>query len=166
MIDWASYHRGNILDYESKVDIIAHQVNCQGIMGGGLALQIKNKWPKVFKSYSDFVNKSVIDMGGRARSFLLGACQVVQISSNFGIANLFGQYDIGNGRQTDYEALFKSLCSLRKKMLDLRLTSVAFPLKLGCGLAGGNWNIVSALIKDAFDGSGVSIIFVEYSPKG
>ena len=35
------YVKGNLL--ESPVQIIAHQVNCLGIMGGGIALQIKNK---------------------------------------------------------------------------------------------------------------------------
>lgn len=32
---------GNLLD--AKTDVIAHQVNCQGVMGAGIALQIKNK---------------------------------------------------------------------------------------------------------------------------
>ena len=33
--------RGNLL--ESTEDFIAHQVNCKGVMGAGVAKQIKNK---------------------------------------------------------------------------------------------------------------------------
>lgn len=40
---------GNILDAEE--DIICHQVNCKGVMGAGLAKQIKSKYPNVYKDY-------------------------------------------------------------------------------------------------------------------
>lgn len=42
---------GNLFD--SNADIIAHQVNCQGIMGSGVARQIKKKYPEVFNMYED-----------------------------------------------------------------------------------------------------------------
>jgi O-acetyl-ADP-ribose deacetylase (regulator of RNase III) len=32
---------GDLLD--QKADVITHQVNCLGVMGAGVALQIKNK---------------------------------------------------------------------------------------------------------------------------
>ena len=51
------YVKGNLL--ESPVHIIAHQVNCLGIMGGGIALQIKNKWPKVFEEYKEFIETNI-----------------------------------------------------------------------------------------------------------
>ena len=35
------YKTGNILD--AQTDVIAHQVNCQGVMGAGLAKQIREK---------------------------------------------------------------------------------------------------------------------------
>ncbi|WP_223260709.1 hypothetical protein [Bacillus sp. LNXM65] len=36
---------GNIL--EASEDIICHQVNCKGVMGAGLAKQIKSKYPNI-----------------------------------------------------------------------------------------------------------------------
>ena len=156
MEKWASFCVGDILDYENKVNIIAHQVNCQGVMGGGLALQIKSKWPDVNRAYVELVDN---------RDELMGICQIVRVGHKFGVANLFGQYDMGGGRQTDYEALYTALGSLRNQMVVIDLKSVAFPVKLGCGLAGGDWRIVSSLIQVAFEGSGIAITFVEYSPK-
>jgi len=39
--------KGNIL--EAEENLICHQVNCLGSFGGGLALQIANKYPFVAK---------------------------------------------------------------------------------------------------------------------
>ncbi len=39
-----SYHEGDLL--KSNCDVICHQVNLQGVMGGGLALQIARKFPQ------------------------------------------------------------------------------------------------------------------------
>ena len=40
---------GNLLDSSAKY--ICHQVNCKGVMGSGVAKQIKEKWPSVFRRY-------------------------------------------------------------------------------------------------------------------
>ena len=41
------YVKGNLLD--SDCDYICHQVNCQGVMGSGIAKQIRERWPEVYK---------------------------------------------------------------------------------------------------------------------
>ena len=43
------YQIGNLLTAPQKC--IAHQVNCQGVMGSGVAKAIKNEYPKVYKEY-------------------------------------------------------------------------------------------------------------------
>ena len=47
---------GNIL--ESDANIICHQVNCQGVMGAGLALQIRKRYPSAFEEYRGTCTKS------------------------------------------------------------------------------------------------------------
>ena len=42
---------GNIFD--GNEDIICHQTNCLGIMGGGIALQVKKLYPNVYNEYSN-----------------------------------------------------------------------------------------------------------------
>jgi len=42
---------GDILKVKSG--FIVHQVNCQKVMGGGLALAIRKKWPIVYERYKD-----------------------------------------------------------------------------------------------------------------
>ena len=43
------YKNGNLLDAQTAV--IAHQVNCQGVMGSGVAKQIRDKWTNVYTAY-------------------------------------------------------------------------------------------------------------------
>ena len=59
---------GNILD--ATEDVMVHQVNCIGIMGGGLALEIRKKYPEVYYSYLRFIE-------GKGNYPLLGSVQTV-----------------------------------------------------------------------------------------
>lgn len=135
---------GDLLD--AKTDIIAHQTNCMGIMGAGVALAIKQKYPKVFAQYR-------IHCNNRLRGFeLLGSCQECptdQRSNPQYVANLFGQDRIGH-RTTDYKALKQAMTELRAFMQMWDYTSVAMPYGIGCGLAGGNWDTVQGIIEEVF----------------
>ena len=70
---------------EANLDIIGHQVNGLGIMSGGIALQIKKRYPLVYKEYKKICNPLLPKKN-------LGKCQVVstQIGDDKYIANLFG----------------------------------------------------------------------------
>ena len=46
------YIEGDLL--KTNVEVIIHQTNCKGVMGAGIALQIKNNYPEVFKYYVYF----------------------------------------------------------------------------------------------------------------
>lgn len=67
----------------------------------------------------------------------------------FLIANLYGQDDYGKkGLYTDYAALEQAMTEIRG-FLDVREKheTVAFPYKIGCGSAGGDWEIVEEMIR-------------------
>lgn len=40
---------GNVFD--SDADIICHQVNCQGVMGSGVAKEVRERYPEVYYAY-------------------------------------------------------------------------------------------------------------------
>lgn len=54
---------------------------------------------------------------------------------------------------TDYDALEKAMGEIRS-FLEARgkNETVAFPYKIGCGSAGGDWNVVEDIIKRTFEG--------------
>ena len=138
---------GDIL--QASENILAHQVNCMGVMGGGIAKQIKDKYPSVFDQYSKFFINN--------KFTALGKCQIVKAEDDKYIANLFGQYKFGRDKQyTDYKALEEALFSLKVSAKDHN-KSIAIPYNVGCGLAGGSWDIVYKIIEDVFSDYDVTL---------
>ena len=146
------YIRGNLLDAEEN--LICHQVNCRGVMGAGLAKQIRYRYPNVYNNYRTLFNRDKYDT-----SILLGEVQYVNIGSDKYICNLFGQNYYGRNPQityTDYKALECCLKKLKKVAIKHNY-SVALPYMIGCGNANGDWNIVLEIIEDVFKDYEVTI---------
>ena len=134
---------GDVL--ETPIEIIAHQVNCLGTMGAGLAKQIKDKYPQVESWYKIYCHR-------RYTQTILGTGQIV-CQANHTFFNIFGQYGYGTSkRQTDYEAFksgFKDAI-LKYRFMDNDYNSqlkIAIPYHIGCGLAGGEWKIISKILE-------------------
>ena len=134
----------NLLEVQSG--IICHQVNCIGVMGAGIALQIRNKWPVVFDRYKDDCGHCMTHPEA-----MLGHVQDVMVGDNLIVANCFAQVFPGrNGVMTDYQAWDVIL----DKLADLSnyfSLDIHFPWMIGCGLAGGDWNVILGKIQAKFD---------------
>lgn len=145
--------KGNLLD--ATEDIIAHQVNCRGVMGAGVARQIKNSFPRAFQQY-----RELCEMYKENPSKLLGTCQLVkecQEDHHVVIANLFGQERYGfAGTYTDEVALREAFRSLVAKINTSSVItgnptkSVAMPYGIGCGFGGGHWPRIYEIIEQEF----------------
>ena len=147
--------------FESGADIICHQVNCQGVMGSGIAKQVREKYPEVYQAYKTFcMNTKPED--------LLGKIQYVAFNNNddkfLGIMNIFGQLNYGyDGKcYTDYEALRNSFTNIHKfceqfYKLYAYIPEIAFPFKFGCARGGGDWNIVCQIIEETLQDCNVLI---------
>ena len=136
-----NYVKGNLLD--SNCDYICHQVNCQGVMGSGIAKQIRERWPEVYDGYKrfcDYINKQ-----GES---LLGRVMVTNRGCPMHIVNMFSQdaYGYDGSRYTSYDAFAHCLITLREHVPDD--CTIGFPKNIGCGLGGGNWKVISALIEE------------------
>ena len=122
--------KGNLLHITSG--IIVHQVNNGRVMGAGLALQIKQRYPK---HYNDYMKSKMI----------LGQIVVSRVSQELTVVGIIGQDGYGRDRRyTDYDALeegFKRIALIREGK------PVYIPYGIGCGLAGGDWKVVSKLIE-------------------
>lgn len=133
---------GNLVQ-SVKSGLILQQVNCQGVMGSGIAKELRETYPVVWEDYKDLCSKA-------APQSLLGQAQLVQVTDALYIANLFGQLHYGRDgrRYTSYDALDDALLMLGDALVrsDLALTDIHHPL-IGCGLGGGHWPVVEAIIK-------------------
>ena len=129
----------NILDVEAG--IIVHQVNCMGVMGAGLALQIKNKWPEVYYTYMEYI---VPKKYWNEHADELGEVLYVAVNSQLLVASLFGQVGYGVGVHTVSAAHDAAWPGINELSMSTGLTVYA-PWMIGCGLGGGNWTEIRAI---------------------
>lgn len=133
------YVKGNVLEPIGEGrKIIIHCCNNLFVMGAGVALGIKNKWPSVFAQYK------VWGKGGKAK---LGDIQTVRVEDNIAVCNMLGQDGVGfkDGippiRYDAIDACLAKVCRIAQKYN----ASVHAP-RFGCGLAGGSWDKIEPLI--------------------
>ena len=137
---------GNLLDLfdEGVFKYIAHQVNCQGVMGSGIAKQVKKRYPTVFEGYLDFIEVRENDT--------IGLASIDYVDDGRYIIQLFGQQNYDKSqRHTNYSALASALVNAVSQISDRsysNLTSIGIPYKMSCGLGGGDWSIVTLLLED------------------
>ena len=140
---------GNILN--CKEDIIVHQVNVNGLMGGGLARQLADQYSDLEKEYRKFCKHFKNDY-----EILKGTVTLYCENKKF-IANIFSQEPNFN---TDYKSMQIALTKVRKYAEKNKL-SVAIPYKIGCGIANGVWEYVLDIINIVFKDYKVTIYRLE-----
>lgn len=123
---------------ESDCTIIGHQANCFSTMKSGIAKQIVKRYPIVAEADLQY------PLPPKAR---LGKHSFVRVSDQRFVMNLYGQYFYGHGQvHTEYQALSSSLGYMMEDVLRLKQTGfpvkIGLPYKIGCGLAGGDWDRV------------------------
>ena len=134
--------KGNLL--RSDAAIIAHQVNCQGVMGAGVARQIRHRilTAEQYRAYQQLCRKNKEELLGSCSLMLRMDTDVTQY-----VAHLFAEnIPTGRGLDTDYAALRQSLTAMMFLAAQRELSQIAIPGYLGCGLAGGDWETVYSRI--------------------
>lgn len=126
-------------DSPESPQLMMHVCNNQGVMGSGIALSVKNRIPAAYEAYRSFYQKA-------GQPIALGT---ISISDN--VINLHAQSGYGRGiRHLNYEALYVALEKAASHIRASRLTRVGVPYLMGSDRAGGDWNIVSAMLNAIF----------------
>jgi len=145
------FKQGDLL--ACNTEAIVNTVNCVGVMGRGIALQFKKKYPENFKSYAEACKRGDVVIG---KMFV------------FEMAGLFSPRLIINFPTKRHWRDPSLIEDIRSGLLDLvnvikerRITSIAIP-PLGCGLGGLEWGTVLPLIQSALaDLPGINIVIFE-----
>lgn len=134
-----AYVQGDVFE-TGRQAILVHQVNGRGKMGSGVARQIADRFPEVKEAYL---------LKHRRTGWELGSVQFVGVDHPVikEIVNLCGQDGYGyDGRlYTDYAALERGLATVFR-YAEGESRGVSLPL-IGCGLAGGSWEVVEKIIR-------------------
>jgi O-acetyl-ADP-ribose deacetylase (regulator of RNase III) len=132
--------------------IIVHVCNDIGGWGRGFVTAISKRWPEPEKRYRAW------HRGEQKQLFALGEVEFVQVGDDLWVANLIGQRDVrttGGVPPVRYEAIRKGL---QRVALEARRlgASVHMP-RIGCGLAGGTWEIVGKIVEEELVGGAVPV---------
>ena len=144
--------KGDLLS--SDCVIRCHIVNCCGVMEGGLAAQVEEKYPEAAAIYKGLCNT----LG----SGLLGEVQLVPCHDGTIIANMFAQNERdGNKAVTNIQALEKCF---ERILLLVAKTGIpfGFPKNMGAGYGRGDWEEISSLIDGYFTYPSDKCIIVEH----
>jgi O-acetyl-ADP-ribose deacetylase (regulator of RNase III) len=132
------YRKGNLLDVTRGV--IIHGCNSHGVMGSGVALAVKNKYPGCFETYHLYCERR------NNNQTILGDSIVYVASFELTIVNMITQKDYGaHRRQVNYGAIAKGFSDLHNNYY-IRDQEFHFP-KIGAGLGGGDWEVISEIIE-------------------
>lgn len=127
--------KGNIFD--SEAEVIGHGVNTYGVMGAGIAKQIRERFPHVYAAY-----RRACDSG----NFLPGMTLPVEDpDTGVWIMNLASQERPGADARLEW--LEESLTEALRQMPNVGLTSLALP-QIGAGIGGLEWDDVRSVITE------------------
>ena len=160
---------GNLitLALENNFDVITHGCNCMCNMASGIAVPMSkifqcNTFPLENEKTRGDINKlgqidyKTFTILGSGLRLSHKADPLPESAFYLTVVNSYSQYIPSRvTKPLDYEAL--TLC-LRKINFQFKGLRVGLPL-IGCGLAGGDWNIVSEIIKKELIDCDVTIVF-------
>lgn len=122
------YVYGNILDAE--VEVLVNPVNCQGVMGKGLAVQFKQKYPGMFHEY-----KRLCDQGW----YKPGEIFMYLVPSSMMPRYIMCAATKAEWRQPSTPAtIFACVNNIYNLIIKYGIQSIAIPA-LGCGEGGLSW---------------------------
>lgn len=142
------YVVGNATNPIKKPAIIAHVCNNKGGWGAGFVLAISRKWSEPEKRYRE------------DKLYDLGYTELVMVEKNIIVANMVAQHGFRSNINPvplcygPLETCLRNVASFIKHD-DLKW-SVHMP-RIGCGLAGGKWELVEPIIDKALAGIDVFV---------
>ena len=176
LLDFPPYCKSNQNKYIG-IDAIAHSCNTRMIMGGGIAKQIKDRYPQAYQADVNYISNEYDDNGQFIHP--LGNFSKAEVSSKFlpnnkgYIYNMYTQAGIGDdSRKVHYEKFWQALNNVEKDLYKMNTDKdqydgspapvLGLPYGISCGLAGGNWGIIKAMIDDIFLDSPIKCYIVKF----
>ena len=134
------YMEGDIFD--STVDILVNPVNCRGVMGGGLALEFKTRYPDMNAEYELACRAGAVKVGSPWFWYNLYRVDDGKHVLCFPTKDHWRDPSELSYIEDGLGVMVRNAKSLKY----IRLTSYAFP-KLGCGLGGLEWQVVKVVME-------------------
>lgn len=128
-----------------EIDILCHGCNCFATMGAGVAKQIAEVFPEAYEADRKDSRYSHVKLGSYSHYSY----------DHVRVVNLYTQYRYGRNKAHAEYAAIKSALTEMIDDFDMRDREVFYQVgmvKIGCGLGGLDWDIVSDIIDYCFLG--------------
>jgi len=135
------YLVGDVLDNPNKAKAFALNCNCEGVMNTELAVQFRNRYPKMFEEYQRVCESEELKPGD---VFVWKARDGMWV---FNVATFEDQFL----KLTSRKKLERAFGELRKQAEANNITSIAMP-PLGEGVGGLYWGKNRRLLERSFKG--------------
>ena len=125
------------LSQDGHFEVMVHGCNCHCQMGAGIAKQVREECVEAY-----MVDRLTIP-GDKSKLGTISYATIEPIG--FVCVNAYSQYDYTHSKvDADYDAIRSCFKAIKKTFSGQR---IGIPL-IGAGLAGGNWDIISAIINE------------------
>lgn len=146
--------KGNLLDLAERgdFDVIVQGCNCFNAMGGGIAREIRERYPRCAE----------VDAQTQRGDYMKLGTWTYHKEPKFTIINAYTQYNMSTGEDVFEYTAFQLIL---EKLLRLGAVRFGFPY-IGMGLAGGDKDIIMAMLEDFAEQvstQGGSVTLVEFS---
>lgn len=138
-----SFKKGDM--FSEAVDALVNTVNCVGVMGKGVALEFKKRWPDNYKEYKKLCSSKDLRPG---KVFVFDTKQLFPTDGPRFLVNFPTKDHWRAKSKLDY--VESGLDALVEAIKDYGIKSIAIP-PLGCGNGGLEWSDVKPLIIEKLD---------------
>lgn len=128
----------NIYPHKTSEIVIIHGVNCQKVMGSGVAKALYTRWPGVRSTY----------MAIPKENMKLGLVQRIRVGPYIHLFHCWTQEYYGNDGKVygNLDAVEKCIRKVTTWAEENRWAPAIYMPRIGCGLAGLEWDDVEAII--------------------
>lgn len=143
---------GNI--WNTKCQVLVNTVNCVGIMGAGIALEAKLRYPEMFKTYKEYCDN---------KSLEIGKLHLYTLSTPYWILNFPTKKHWKYPSKESY--LINGLKKFRETYKEKNIKSIAFPILGGANGGLDEKIVIDLMYKYLSDLDDIEIEIYQYNSK-
>ena len=149
---------GDLFDPKWGFDAIGHGVNCEGVMGSGIAPRFRALSEPMYQAYRERCKTASLEAGD-----IFAWAPGLDSKYDY-IYNMATQ--IFQGPNAAYVYVVLALMNMRDHARDRGVKHIGIPL-IGCGIGGLEWYRVKYLCESVFEGEeNITLTAVHFVPKG
>lgn len=128
---------------------IIHICNNKNGWGAGFVLALSKRWTKPEASYRAWARNASL--------FKLGEIQIVEVEDDISVINMIAQDGFGEDGNPPIRYNHLKTCLEKVAILLRDKNSKVVGPRIGCGLAGGNWITIEAIINETLISQGIDV---------